>query len=262
MGLQLFCAWLIVNRNSYQNFAYVSSSSRVMGEVYSVTGSVGDYFDLTEINEQLKAENARLRKQYDKNSVATFVYDSTLNNLLQDDTTFFSSYSYIPAQVINNSIRFDDNYLTLDKGTKDGIKPGMGVITSTGIVGKVKACSDNFSSVYSVLHSSTLVASELKKSNTLCYTKWNTKEYSTANLLNLSRQTLLKAGDTVVTAGNNSIFPPNMMIGTISTFEKLKSESFMKAEIKLSTNFSQLDYVYIVKNRFSAEKDSLEMDTQ
>ncbi|MFT5617302.1 MAG: rod shape-determining protein MreC [Arenicella sp.] len=262
MGLQLLCAWLIVNRNSYQNFAYLSSSSRVMGEVYTVTGSVESYFNLTEVNKQLMAENARLRKQRDKeNSIATFFNDSTLNSF-QNDTTFFSSYSYIPAQVINNSIRLDDNYLTLDKGTKDGIEPGMGVITSNGIVGKVKACSEHFSSVYSVLHSSMLVASELKKSKSLCSTKWNTKDYSTANLLYLSRQSLLKAGDTVVTAGNNSIFPPNMMIGTISTFEKLKSESFMQAEIKLSTDFSKLDYVYIVKNKFSAEKDSLEMDTQ
>lgn len=246
-GLQLLCTWLIVNQNSYQNFAFLSSSNKVAGEIQSVNSNVTDYFNLQDVNTKLMEENAKLHRSLSTNTPTR-----------PSERTLFNSYQYIPAQVVYNSIRYNNNYLTLDKGSKHGIKAGMGVITSGGIVGKVKACSDNFSTVYSLLHADMEVSSELKRTKALCSTKWGNNDPFNADLLYLSRQARIAEGDTVVTSGNNAIFPPNTLIGIVESYERPKSETFMQAKIKLSTEFDQLDFVYVVKNRFSAEKDSLE----
>jgi len=245
VALQLVAMWLIVNQNTYQSFAFLSSSNRIIGGVNNTTGDIANYFDLKDENQRLLRENALLRQQSNNGN----------RRLSNPD-----SYRFIPAQVVNNSIRFNNNYLTIDKGAADGIKPGMGVITDLGIVGKVKACSDHFSTVYSLLHTNMEVSSSLQKDGTICATKWNAaqNDYTQANLLYLARHKKLYQGDTIVTSGSNAVFPPDVLIGTIDTVWKDDAKSFLDVQINLSTEFSQLDYVYVIRNKYSAERDSLE----
>lgn len=244
VALQLVAAWLIVNKNTYQNFAFLSSSNQVISGVNNTTGGVTDYFGLKVKNDSLLNEIA-------------FMKELVSNSVTQGNRTH-DIYDYTPAHVVNNSVRFNNNYLTIDKGTVDGIKPGMGVISAQGIVGKVKACSDHFSTVYSLLHSGIQVSSELKKDGSICSTKWKSGDYTAANLLFLARHKVINQGDSVVTSGNNAIFPPNILIGTVREVSKDGSASFLDVTINLSTDFSQLDYVYIIENKFAAERDSLE----
>ncbi|MGB0522114.1 MAG: rod shape-determining protein MreC [Flammeovirgaceae bacterium] len=247
VALQLIAAWLIVNSNTYQGFAFLSSSNRVIGGVNNATGNVVDYFDLQKTNERLMRENALLRQQ---------TSNATTRNLATRDT-----YRFIPGEVVNNTIRFNNNYLTINKGLADGVTPGMGVISDEGIVGKVKACSEHFSTVYSLLHSDIQVSSELKKDGSICSTKWGAEDYTVANLLFLARHKKINQGDTVVTSGSNAVFPPNIMIGTVKEVNKDESASFLDVKINLATEFSQLDYVYVIKNKYAAERDSLESTT-
>lgn len=248
VGLQLLAAWLIVNKNTYQSFAFLSSSSQVMGNLSDASGSVGDYFELKNQNTKLMRENALLLQQTNNSGGVASKPDS---------------YRFIPAQVVNNSVRFNNNYLTIDKGLADGIAPGMGVITDKGIVGKVKACSENFSTVYSLLHSSLEISSEIKRDGSLCTTKWKATEndYTQASLLHLARHKQINQGDTVVTAGSNAIFPPAILIGTVNSVSREGIGRTLSVQIDLSTEFSQLDYVYIIRNKYAAERDSLEQST-
>ena len=68
----------------------------------------------------------------------------------------------ISAEVINNSVHKPNNYITIDKGRNDGVKKGMGVISSSGVVGIVKETSRHFSTILSILHSKSKVSVELK----------------------------------------------------------------------------------------------------
>mgnify|MGYP006428159519 CR=1 FL=1 len=172
------------------------------------------------------------------------------------------TYEHLPADVINNSIHFVNNFVTLNRGTVDGVEPGMGVVTSNGVVGKVKACSENFSVAYSLLHGNMPISSELKGSGHLCTTKWDGRDYTKAKLLSLAMHIPVEMGDTVVTSGFNTVFPPNLMIGVVSKVEKQAEDIFQDVEINLTTDFGNLDHLYIVKHRFATEQDSVESVAQ
>lgn len=254
--LELIALWFLFNRNSYQHFAYLSTANWVNARVYEAGSNTRSYFDLKSRNDSLLLENALLRNAlYNEQPI----HEATRN---PQDTASYQpkklAYNHLPAKVINNSIRFVNNYLTINKGTKDGLVPGMGIITSNGIAGKIKASSDNFSVAYSLLHSNMPISSKLKGSGHLCSTKWDGKDYTKAKLLNLAMHIPVEVGDTVVTSGFNAVFPNDLMIGKVSKVEKLPNDIFQTVSIDLSTDFSNLDHVYVIKYNLANERDSLE----
>jgi len=72
----------------------------------------------------------------------------------------------------------------------------------------------------------------------------------------------VEIGDTILTSGYNTIFPPGVMIGVIKTVNlEEDATSFYSIDIDLATEFDALSYVYVVKNESKAEIDSLEQNT-
>lgn len=246
IGLEFFALSLVFNSNSYQQFAYLTTASRVVATTNQASAEIAYYFSLKSKNDSLALENAKLLAQLANREGA---YGS-----VQDSLT----YEHIPAKVINNSIWYVNNYLTIDKGLADGVRPGMGVVTGQGVIGKVKASSEHFSTLYSVLHASMSVSSQLKRTGHLCSTRWDGRIYTEANLANIPMHLAINVGDTILTSGYNAIFPPSTPIGIVSFIERDPSEIFQTVRINLSTNFATLKDVYVVKNFQRAEKDSLE----
>src|SRR5690606_12875335 len=115
-------------------------------------------FSLKSVNQDLSTENALLRSQLEieKNKSRQFIPTAA-------DSVRINQMKFYPAKVINNSTSRFANYLTLNKGILDGVKPGMGVISNMGIVGRVKNCSDHFSTVISLLHEKFNVSAKIKK---------------------------------------------------------------------------------------------------
>ena len=215
---------------------------------------VEDYFNLKEVNQDLAAENASLRKQIEQ-------YHQSLYNInvrQNQDAELLQKYEYIPAKVIKNSTRRFENYITVNKGSKHGIEPGMGVIDQNGVVGKVKNVSRNFSVIISVLHGNSLISSKIKRTKDLCTIKWDGKNYQEVNLLYLPRHVQLQVGDTVVTSGYNAIFPEEVPVGIIESYEISEDALFYNVKVKLITDLNRLSYVYLVKNNMKIEQDSLE----
>ncbi len=168
------------------------------------------------------------------------------------------AYPLIPARVINNSLRNVDNYLTLNVGTADGVQAGLGVLSATGVVGRVKAASEHYATVTSLLHSKSAVAAKIKRDGTFGSVKWPGDDFSHALLDYIPRQNRLVRGDTVVTSGYNAIFPEGVLVGTVESFVKEPDKNFWTVTLRLSTDFSRLTYVYVVHNRPHIERDSLE----
>ena len=169
-----------------------------------------------------------------------------------------AAYPLVPARVINNSLRSVDNYLTLNVGTADGVQPGLGVLSAAGIVGRVKAASAHYATVTSLLHSKSAVAAKIKRDGTFGSVKWPGDDFTHALLDYIPRQNRLLRGDTVVTSGYNAVFPEGVFVGTVETFEKEPDKNFWTVTLRLGTDFSRLNYVYVVHNRPHAERDSLE----
>lgn len=250
--LEFLCGWLIIQNNRFQRAAFLNSSNVIAGNLLSASREIKGYFNLKRINQDLAGEVAYLREEIEKKKTA-----SSPSTLLQDSS--FIPFQFITAKVVNNSIYNFNNYLTINKGENAGVKSGMGVIGLKGIVGKVKYTSANYSVVTSILHSDFLISSKVGDKVNLCSTQWDSKDPFYAKLLFVPRHISLEVGDTVSTSGFNSIFPEDILIGTISKLDLRTESPFYDAEIKLATDFSKLTYVQVVISALRNEKDSLEL---
>jgi rod shape-determining protein MreC len=170
-------------------------------------------------------------------------------------------YPLIPARVINNTLRNVDNYLTLNAGANDGVQPGMGVLGTNGVVGRVKVVSPRYATVTSVLHSKTSISAKIKRDGTFGTIRWPGDDPVHALLDYIPRQNKLVRGDTVVTSGYNAIFPEGVFIGIIDSFVKEPDKNFWTVRVRLGVDFSKLTYVYVVTSRPKAERDTVEART-
>ncbi len=169
-----------------------------------------------------------------------------------------AAYPLVAARVLNNSLRAVDNYLTLNVGAADGVQPGLGVMSPSGVVGQVKAVSAHYATVFSLLHSKMAIAAKIKRDGTFGSVKWPSEDYSHALLDYIPRQNRLVVGDSVVTSGYNAVFPEGVFVGTVESFVKEPDKNFWTVRLRLGVDFSRLTYVYVVHNRPRTERDSLE----
>jgi len=72
----------------------------------------------------------------------------------------------------------------------------------------------------------------------------------------------IKAGDTVITSELSGIFPEGLMVGTIESYERRINESFYTVKVKLRADLKRVNHVFVIKNKFKTERDSLERETQ
>jgi rod shape-determining protein MreC len=243
-------------------------------------------WNLKDENEQLLEENAKLHSllasQIRKNQVSdTLAFDNLYSNYPEkekDSLRFLSlskkfvdldslqllsvsEYQLVPAKVIKHSYLLERNFLTINKGSKQGIKKGMGVITSSGIVGKIEAVSGNYATVRSVLHIDYQVASQIKRNGVNATTQWDGTNYRNSNLLYTSAKDI-KVGDTVVTSVENNFYPKEFLVGYIEkvNFTSAKG-NFNEVRMRLATDFTTLSYVYVIENQYKPEIDSLEQVT-
>jgi rod shape-determining protein MreC len=240
-----------MSSNSYQNYIYTEAANTLSGSVYSYRNDVTEYIHLESDNERLLAENQRLRNEL-------MMYAQKWDSLPAFDS--LNELRLKSAEVVNNSFLFQNNFLTINKGTKDGLVKGMSVIGPDGLVGQIKNCSENYCTVYSLLHSNQKVSAKDKNNGALGTIRWRSKDPSKVTFEDVPRYINILRGDTIVTSSYNAIHPKNVMIGVVEEVRKEGTDLNQKAIVKLSTDFTSLNYVYVVGSEGKAEKDSLEAD--
>lgn len=245
---------LIINNNSFQRASALNSSNEIIGRAYEKIDYFKAYIDLNETNLTLAHENAALRALLKSSN-----YDNEVTSRTIRDTSLQPRYSYIEARVINNSVNQKNNYLTVNRGSRHGIKKGMGVISSNGVVGIVLNVSPNFATIQSLLHSDTKISASLSKSEAFGSLVWgqNAIDPQYAVLKDIPNHVEVAKGEQVVTSGY-SLFPSGVIIGQVEETGILSGSSFLDIKIKLNNDFSTLRYVYIVTDKLSEEKEKLE----
>jgi len=173
------------------------------------------------------------------------------------------NYEVIRGRVINNSYADQRNYITINKGKNDSIAQDMGVITDKGILGIVENISNNFSTVQSILSEKSNINAKIKNSNHFGSLVWeNTKDYNVVQLIDIPRLVPLTIGDTIVTGAMSSIFPENIPIGTIKSFDLDNSKSFYFIDVELFNDMTNIGNIYIIKNLNRKEVLELEAETE
>jgi len=250
-----FSIILVVRNNTYQQTAFINSSNVVVGSFYTKFNSWKEYLSLAETNEILLKENTFLRQQLQNVERADSIHNDTTLHILDE-----VRYEFIPAVVVNNSIKQKNNFITLNKGRKDGIEPDMGVISSNGIVGSVLHVSDHFCTVKSLLNTaakiSVLLDSTSDAFGTLVWGQNTDPRY--AMVRDVPNHIKAHVGQPVYTSGFSTLFPKGIKVGEIVETDLASGSNFKDMRIALTTNFSNLTYVYIVKDKLAKEKIELE----
>ena len=240
------CAFLmIVQNNHFQRAAFINSTNGVTANTFQTLSNWKNYFSLKSANEQLALENAKLQTLLSQKGV-----NDTIASILPK--------RYIPAMIINNSIAKRNNYLTLDKGAKHGVKKGMGVVTPNGVIGIIKEVSEHFSSVLSVLHAKSKTSVMLLHSHYFGSLEWKGGNYQSAVVNDIPSHVELKIGDTIISSGYSSIYPSDILIGTISKINTKPHKNFHQIDIQFLEDFKQLKYVSITQGALSNEIQRLE----
>ncbi|HPE57601.1 MAG TPA: rod shape-determining protein MreC [Bacteroidales bacterium] len=247
-------SFVLVVQNNYQRASFINTANRFTGSLFTSYNDITSYFHLKVENEQLMAENARLRGQLDESF------------RIADTNIFYnkdSLYRFVEATIISNSINNQKNYMLINKGRLDGIAPDMGVITSDGIAGTVIEVSDHYSRIMSVLHIQHKINARIKKNMHLGSVEWNGKNYRYGVLTDVPVHVNLSPGDSIVTSGNSLIFPEGILIGTISSDSESNIEAqgnFQSAPVTFSVDFNKLYHVYVIVNLMKEELDSLNIE--
>ncbi|KYG78164.1 rod shape-determining protein MreC [Roseivirga spongicola] len=253
--LEFFCIWLIVRHNDYQRSSFTKTTAGVVGSVNQTTANITEYFSLKKVNEELAQENARLKSLLLSNRAIPF--DSLTQLSIASDSTDSLSYELIPAEIVRNSIRNANNFFMINKGSNDGIEPGMGVINSLGVVGKIRDVRGDFAQGISLLNTRNPISAKHKITERMGTVLWEGVNPQVAKLLYLTPDVRIEVGDTIVTSSFNSIFPKEIMIGTVRSSEPDKNNTYLNIEIDLSVEFGSLSFVYVIKNNEKPELDSL-----
>ncbi|MBK8659557.1 MAG: rod shape-determining protein MreC [Bacteroidetes bacterium] len=254
--LEFFCFYLIYRNSRFHQAAYSNTGNALSGRVYSTSQNVASYFYLRSISDSLVKENASLRARLQES-----LYDTRVDTGSVSDSSarrYVQSYSYIAAKVIRNSIVEPTNILYLDKGSAQGITKQMGVISPTGIVGQVVNVTEHYSAVMSVLSKDFKVSARFKKNDYFGYLRWDGIFPDEAILEDVPKHAPVKVGDTVVTSGYSQLFPRNVMIGVVKKVHAEPEKGFLDVSVRLTSDFGNLNYVYVVNNIRKEEMQQLD----
>ena len=245
---------LLVNYNSFQKATYIESSNQVTGTVYQKMSQISGYLSLGKVNDSLARENARLR-----NLLKSSFYVDTLAKRKVVDTIYKQQYTYTMAQVINNSTNHRSNYITINKGSKDGIQKDMSVICSAGVVGIVVNTTEHLANIQSVLHKNTRISAMLADTHDIGSFLWGDNLDPHAGLLvDVANNVKPRIGELVVTSNLSSLYPAGIPIGKISNLQAKEGGLFLNMDIALAVDYSKLEYVYVITNNLAKEQAEVE----
>lgn len=254
----------MLSRSSKTHEAFFSFyDNEAIGTINKGYSDFTYYFSLKDINKQLADENSKLRYQIPSNLITSdSSHKLVVDTSLTDTSGRYRKYTYLPANVVGNTITLQNNFLTLERGVLQGVKVGMSVIGPQGIVGVVLHVSDNYCIVMSLMNRSSKVSAMMKKDKSAGSIEWSGENPYFVTLKNIGKGVKVNIGDTVVTSNYSANFPSNIMIGTIAGKTADPSSNFYTLKVKVSTNFASLQYVYLVQNVHYDEQKELESKEQ
>jgi rod shape-determining protein MreC len=250
-GISLF---LLFTFNDYQGRVWMTSAGTVTGGVLEAGQRVTGYFGLTAENRRLAEQNAALEEQV---FGLRQMLDSIALDRLTAETENEWPFSVVPATVIENSTGKPNNFITINKGTLDGINPDMGVISSDGVVGVTFRCSAHYTLVLPILNSKSNLSCKVRPGDSFGYLEWRGIDARNAQLCDVPRYADISVGDTVVTSGHSAFFPEGLMVGIVAAIEPSADNLSNDISVRLATSFARLKHVFVIGNTGADERREL-----
>ncbi|MDE3249875.1 MAG: rod shape-determining protein MreC [Bacteroidota bacterium] len=259
--LQIIALYFLFTYNKFHQAIFMNTAGELTGRVSERYNNVEYYFRLKQTNEALSKQNEHLlnllRQDYEgADTAARYITDS----LKVDSLVKVQRFRYYDAKVVSSFVSMQNNYITIHRGANQGLPRNKewGVVSPEGIAGRVVSVGDNFSIVMSVLNRQFKVNSMLKKGGETGPVSWDGDNPQYLRLANIPKSAKVAKGDTVLTSNVSDIYPPGIMVGTIAEIVDDKSSNFYILKLKTATNFSALQYVYVLEDLQREEREKLE----
>ena len=238
IALEVAAFLLISLHNAAPRSSMFSTANSFIAWQHEQLNEINGYFSLRSQNEQLAAENAELR-----------------NALCLRDSV---DWHYEAAKVVQMTTNELHNYLTIDRGSKDGIVRGQGVRNSDGVVGIIRTVGPNYSVVLPIINTLSNLSCRFSKNDYIGTLQWDGKDSRFAMLADVAAHMVVNEGDTIVTSGLSPVFPEGIPVGIVENSVLKEGDSYHTIRIHLNTNFKRLKYVEIVQNAHQEELEDLQ----
>jgi len=248
---------LLFRFNSYQGSVWFSSANAAVARLNRVYADVEAYLRLEGVNRSLTAENVRLQQEVNqlREALATATHDTafTERRVLEQ----LADYRLIPATVVSNTRRRADNYLVIDRGEADGVRPEMGVVGGGGVVGVVYLTGPHHSLVIPVTHRKSSISCRVRGQRYFGFLQWEGRSLRHAHLDDIPRYAKVKKGECIETSGYSAMFPPGIFVGRVSRVGNAPDGQSFRLDVLLGTDFADIRDVNVVATAYKAELDTL-----
>lgn len=253
--LEAFSVYLLTSSNNYHTSVFLGGVRSFTANVEKKADGVLDYLNLNEKNRLLAEENLLLREELEN-------VKSNIQSTSMSATSFIGDYYFTweVAKVINNSVNKQRNFITLDKGRREGVVPDMAVVGPNGVVGIVVSVSDNISMAMSILNLDFRMSARIRKNGYFGSLTWDGHNQGMVQFNEIPYHVDVVVGDTIETSGFSAIFPAGLLVGVVSDIDRSGGD-FYRIYVDLLTDFKRLNYVFVVKNNLQNEQNELERRT-
>ena len=252
---------LLFRFNSYQGSVWFSAANGGVAAVNGLYADVVGYLNLKEVNRELTDQNVALQRETEllRQALVTATSDTTLTEKLMRQR--LQGYTLLPAKVVSNSAERADNYLVIDKGENDGVKPEMGVVGGGGVVGIVYLTGPHHSLVIPVTNRKSSISCRIRGQNYFGYLQWDGRSMMSAFVDDVPRYAKVQLNQAVETSGYSAVFPPGIFVGRIRKISNSADGQSYRLDVTLGTNFANLRDVSVVATPYKAEIDTLQAQT-
>ncbi|MFN0016186.1 MAG: rod shape-determining protein MreC [Saprospiraceae bacterium] len=260
--VQMLCFYLIARNNDPQGAVSSASWTMYSGIVLGWKMEARDYFSLRDENTRLRVENARLQSQLANFRMVEVPTLDTIRRYARIDTLenkiVRPEYVLVSARVVSNSMSARNNWMIINRGTRDGVRPNTGVITRSGVAGVVRHVSENFSLAMSVLHPQTKVSASVKGYEYFGSLVWDGDDPRYLTLSDIPYHLPVKPRDSVLISNYSLLFPEGHLVGIVDTAHRIEGSSFLYIRVKPTQNPASVRDVYVVTNRYANELTTLQ----
>ena len=242
--------------NAYQRSIWFTTANTLSGVMMEKWSDVVAYVNLGELNQELTQKNIALEQELGLLR-SKFTTDSKgEGGICQGDV--LADFRLIEAKVVDASLFKKNNYVTVNRGEKDGIRPEMGVVSGTGVVGIVYATSENFALVMPLLHEKSNISCQLRGTGYFGYLEWDGGSPTIALLVDIPRHAKVEKGMIVETSGFSAVFPAGLQIGKVVHVDDSEDGLSYRLQVELSVDFSNLRDVCLMQSANSNEIEVLQ----
>lgn len=261
--LQIISIVMMVQLNQHHNMILGTFSQNLSGDIQSRRDRFYAYFNLGTENEKLLYQNKKLKESYIslRQELETRKHISPLKSayrIIPDSIFPLNGFQFIPCQIVNNTIDRSYNFLTINKGYRNGIKKGMGLISEDGVLGMVISVSEHYALAMSILNKNFRLSAKINNENFFGSLVWKGGSPEYASLEYIPLHVNIRKGDTIITTGFSSIFPEGFMVGIIDDYEENSEDGFYEISVRLNSSLGSVYHAYAVANVHRHEIDSLE----